>query len=82
MFMQLAFMAWVRFFMLQVTLATTGASDLHKAAGWIGAAFDACSAYPRRADLVPDDAQRRSAAILNYAYFMVMNLMALWPSLH
>lgn len=72
-----AFMAWVGFFMLQVTLATTGRIDLHKRLGWIGAALMPVLLILGALILFR---MMRNAAVppfWNYAYFMVMNLMAL-----
>jgi uncharacterized membrane protein SirB2 len=72
-----AFMTWVGFFMLQVTLATTGRVHLHKRLGWIGAVL-----MPVLLILGPLILFRmmRNAAVppfWTYAYFMTMNLMAL-----
>lgn len=72
-----AFMAWVGFFMLQVTLATTGRIDLHKRLGWIGAALMPVLLILGALILFR---MMRNAAVppfWSYAYFMVMNLMAL-----
>lgn len=72
-----AFMAWVGFFMLQVTLATTGRIDLHKRLGWIGAALMPVLLVLGALILFR---MIRNAAVppfWTYAYFMVMNLMAL-----
>lgn len=72
-----AFMAWVGFFMLQVTLATTGRIDLHKRLGWIGAALMPVLLILGALILFR---MMRNAAVppfWTYAYFMVMNLMAL-----
>jgi hypothetical protein len=72
-----AFMAWVGFFMLQVTLATTGRIDLHKRLGWLGAALIPVLLIIGALILFR---MMRNAAVppfWTYAYFMVMNLMAL-----
>ena len=72
-----AFMAWVGFFMLQVTLATTGRVDLHKRLGWIGAAL--MPALLILGALILFRMMRNAAVppFWTYAYFMTMNLMAL-----
>lgn len=72
-----AFMAWVGFFMLQVILATTGRIDLHKRLGWIGAVLMPVLLILGALILFR---MMRNAAVppfWTYAYFMVMNLMAL-----
>jgi hypothetical protein len=72
-----AFMAWVGFFMLQVTLATTGRIDLHKRLGWLGAALIPVLLIIGALILFR---MMRNAAVppfWTYAYFVVMNLMAL-----
>ncbi|MFT3726081.1 MAG: hypothetical protein QM773_21150 [Hyphomonadaceae bacterium] len=72
-----AFMAWVGFFMLQVTLATTGRIDLHKRLGWIGAGLMPLLLILGALILFR---MMRNAAVppfWTYAYFMVMNLTAL-----
>lgn len=73
----LAFMAWVGFFMLQVTLATTGRVALHKRLGWVGAALMPVLLILGALILFR---MMRNAAVppfWTYAYFMTMNLMAL-----
>lgn len=72
-----AFMAWVGFFMLQVTLATTGRVHLHKRLGWIGAVLMPVLLILGALILFR---MMRNAAVppfWTYAYFMTMNLMAL-----
>lgn len=72
-----AFMAWVGFFMLQVTLATTGLVHLHKRLGWIGAVLMPVLLILGALILFR---MMRNAAVppfWTYAYFMTMNLMAL-----
>ncbi|MBX3511651.1 MAG: hypothetical protein KF700_10665 [Hyphomonadaceae bacterium] len=72
-----AFMAWVGFFMLQVTLATTGRVHLHKRLGWIGAILMPVLLILGAVILFR---MMRNAAVppfWTYAYFMTMNLMAL-----
>lgn len=72
-----AFMAWVGFFMLQVTLATTGRVHLHKRLGWIGAVLMPVLLILGALILFR---MMRNAAVppfWSYAYFMTMNLMAL-----
>jgi len=72
-----AFMAWVGFFMLQVTLATTGRVHLHKRLGWLGAALMPVLVILGALILFR---MMRNAAVppfWTYAYFLMMNLMAL-----
>jgi uncharacterized membrane protein SirB2 len=72
-----AFMAWVGFFMLQVTLATTGRVHLHKQLGRIGAVLIPVLLILGAVTLFR---MMRNAAVppfWTYAYFMTMNLMAL-----
>ncbi len=72
-----AFMAWVGFFVLQVTLAATGRVHLHKRLGWIGAAL--MPALVILGVLILFRMMRNAAVppFWTYAYFMTMNLMAL-----
>lgn len=73
-----AFMAWVGFFMLQVTLATTGRVNLHRRLGWIGTALMPVLLVLGALILFR---MMRNAAVppfWTYAYFMTMNLMALF----
>lgn len=72
-----AFMAWVGFFMLQVTLATTGRIDLHKRLGWIGAALVPVLLILGALILFRMMRNATVPPFWTYAYFMVMNLMAL-----
>jgi uncharacterized membrane protein SirB2 len=72
-----AFMAWVGFFILQVTLATTGRVHLHKRLGWIGAVLMPVLLILGALILFR---MMRNAAVppfSTYAYFMTMNVMAL-----
>jgi hypothetical protein len=72
-----AFMAWVGFFMVQVTLATTGSVHLHKRLGWIGAGLMPVLLILGTLILFR---MMRNAAVppfWTYSYFMTMNLMAL-----
>jgi hypothetical protein len=72
-----AFMAWVGFFMLQVTLATTGRVHLHRRLGWVSAALMPVLLILGALILFR---MMRNAAVppfWTYAYFLTMNLMAL-----
>lgn len=72
-----AFMAWVGFFMLQVTLATTGRVHLHKRLGRVGAILMPVLLILGVLILFRMMRNASVPPFWTYAYFMTMNLMAL-----
>ena len=74
----IAFMGWVGFFMLQVSLACTGRIDLHRRLGWAGAILMPLLTVIGAMTLFR---MMRNAAVppfWTYAYFLAMNMTALF----